>query len=230
MSTSADKLVEDYLDRLESELADFPSARRRELVQEISAAYRRGDEPRSRTRTRPTIRNLLDRMGDPADIAAEARGHDRPSRRPRRRRRHCRAPLRTLDSPAHPAPVGGLVLPVIGWLVGVVLLWTSVSLDDSARSCSGRCWCRGPCASRGSPPRRRSESSCISRRWAGQRETTSSARAAGTGPDRSASIRRSRSSPPPRSRSSSISAGAWAAGGRRDRLAARRARARPPRG
>ena len=35
MSTSADKLVEDYLDRLERELADFPSARRRELVQEI---------------------------------------------------------------------------------------------------------------------------------------------------------------------------------------------------
>ena len=73
MSTSADKLVEDYLDRLERELADFPSARRRELVQEISehiAEARAGLESENEAE----IRNLLDRMGDPADIAAEARG------------------------------------------------------------------------------------------------------------------------------------------------------------
>ena len=36
MSTRADELISEYLDRLEEELADFPSARRRELVQEIS--------------------------------------------------------------------------------------------------------------------------------------------------------------------------------------------------
>ena len=73
MSTSADRLVEDYLDRLERDLADFPSARRRELVQEISehiAEARAGLE----TESEAEIRNLLDRMGDPADIAAEARG------------------------------------------------------------------------------------------------------------------------------------------------------------
>ena len=48
MSTSADKLIDDYLDRLELELADFPPARRRELVQEISehiAEARAGLEP-----------------------------------------------------------------------------------------------------------------------------------------------------------------------------------------
>ena len=71
MSTSADRLVEDYLDRLERELADFPSARRRELVQEISEHIA---EARSalETETEADVRNLLDRMGDPADIAAEA--------------------------------------------------------------------------------------------------------------------------------------------------------------
>jgi uncharacterized membrane protein YphA (DoxX/SURF4 family) len=72
MSTSTDKLVEDYLDHLERELADFPSARRRELVQEISehiAEARAGLESESEA----DIRNLLDRMGDPSDIAAEAR-------------------------------------------------------------------------------------------------------------------------------------------------------------
>ena len=122
MSTSADKLVEDYLDRLERELADFPTARRREFVQEISehiAETRAGLESESEA----DIRNLLDRMGDPADIAAEARG----------------APVET-GAAATPVErrsgaldiaalilllIGGVVVPVIGWLVGVVLLWIS---------------------------------------------------------------------------------------------------------
>ena len=73
MSTSADKLVDDYLDRLEQELADFPAARRRELVQEISehiAEARAGLPDESEA----DVRNLLDRMGDPVDISDEARG------------------------------------------------------------------------------------------------------------------------------------------------------------
>ena len=93
MSTSADKLVEDYLDRLERELADFPSARRRELVQEISehiAEARAGLESENEAE----IRNLLDRMGDPADIAAEARGTPVDGTR----YSACRAPLRELST------------------------------------------------------------------------------------------------------------------------------------
>ena len=101
MSTSADKLVEDYLDRLERELADFPSARRRELVQEISehiAEARAGLESENEAE----IRNLLDRMGDPADIAAEARGHARGDGS---RCSACRAPLRSSRRRrAHPPP------------------------------------------------------------------------------------------------------------------------------
>ena len=59
MSTSADTLVEDYLDRLERELADFPAGRRRELVQEISEHI---TEARAElgTETEADIRNLLD--------------------------------------------------------------------------------------------------------------------------------------------------------------------------
>jgi uncharacterized membrane protein len=123
MSTSADKLVEDYLDRLERELADFPPARRRELVQEISehiVEARVGLEPENEAE----VRNLLDRLGDPTDIAAEARGS-----------------LEEQPAAAAPAPerrsgaldvvalvlilLGGVVIPVVGWLVGVVLLWIS---------------------------------------------------------------------------------------------------------
>ena len=73
MSTRADELINEYLDRLEEELADFPSTRRRELVQEISAHIA---EARAslENEDEASIRNLLDRMGDPADIAAEAAG------------------------------------------------------------------------------------------------------------------------------------------------------------
>jgi uncharacterized membrane protein len=122
MSTSADKLVEDYLDRLERELADSPSARRRELVQEISehiAEARAGLESENEAE----IRNLLDRMGDPADIAAEAHGtpvETEPAAAPVERRSGA------LDVAALILLlIGGLVIPVIGWLVGVVLLWIS---------------------------------------------------------------------------------------------------------
>jgi uncharacterized membrane protein len=122
MSTSADALVEEYLDRLERELADFPSARRRELVQEISehiAEARAGLEPE----TEADVRNLLDRMGDPADIAAEARG---PAPETVPTTAAVERGSGALDVVALVLLLlGGVVIPVIGWLVGVVLLWIS---------------------------------------------------------------------------------------------------------
>jgi uncharacterized membrane protein len=123
MNTNADRLVNDYLDRLEQELADFPAARRRELVQEISehiAEARAGLESESEAE----IRTMLDRIGDPVDIAAEARGPVEP------------APAATVVERRGNGLeiaalvlilIGGIVLPVIGWLVGVVLLWMSTA-------------------------------------------------------------------------------------------------------
>ena len=124
MSTRADELINEYLDRLEEELADFPSTRRRELVQEISAHIA---EARAslENEDEASIRNLLDRMGDPADIAAEAAGPpaaEAPPPPPQQ--------AKTRGSGWDVAAlvmllVGGLILPVVGWFVGVVLLWTS---------------------------------------------------------------------------------------------------------
>lgn len=123
MSTSPDRLVEEYLDRLEHELSDFPSARRRELVQEISdhIAEARAGVP---NQSEAEIRNLLDRTGDPADIAAEARGSaaETPpvvTRVVERRSGAVEVVALIL------LLIGGIVIPVIGWLVGVVLLWIS---------------------------------------------------------------------------------------------------------
>jgi len=123
MSSTADTLVNDYLDQLEAELADFSSARRRELVQEIAehiAEARTSLEVESEAE----IRNLLDRLGDPAEIAAEARGPEQPAEP---------APTVVVERRTSGLDiaalalllVGGLVLPVVGWIVGVVLLWIS---------------------------------------------------------------------------------------------------------
>jgi hypothetical protein len=72
MTTSTDRIVEDYLSRLRAALGDLPRARRRELVQEISdhIAEGRASLPRE---DEAAVRGLLHRLGDPDDIAAEAR-------------------------------------------------------------------------------------------------------------------------------------------------------------
>jgi len=115
MSARADKLVADYLKRLNAELRGLPRARRRELVEEISehitAARAEGD-----TEDEARIRTLLDSLGEPEDIAAEAR--ERLGVQPRRRGVVEVGALILL-------PFGGVVLPVIGWFVGVLLLWIS---------------------------------------------------------------------------------------------------------
>jgi uncharacterized membrane protein len=121
MSTAPDKLVERYLKHLEVELDDVPRDRRGEIVDEIAvhiAEARAGLEHE----TEADVRNILEGLGDPADIAADARE-------------------RFDVQPAAPAPaykpgwmevaalvfllVGGLILPVVGWVIGVVLLWVS---------------------------------------------------------------------------------------------------------
>jgi hypothetical protein len=115
MSSTADKLVGDYLKRLKAETSNLPRAARRELVQEIShhIAEARADLSAA---SEAEIRNVLDRVGEPAEIAAEAR--ERFGVGGRRARPLEIAALILL-------PIGGVVLPVLGWLVGVTLLWIS---------------------------------------------------------------------------------------------------------
>src|SRR5690349_24566858 len=72
MSTTPDKLVERYLKHLEVELEDLPRDRRREIVEEIAghiAEARAGLEHESEA----DVRNILEGLGDPADIAEDAR-------------------------------------------------------------------------------------------------------------------------------------------------------------
>jgi hypothetical protein len=115
MTMATGQLVDDYLGRLESELADLPRARRAELLDEIrehiaaaQAELEPGDEA--------GLRTILERLGDPADIAAEAR--ERSDVQPRQGRGLEIAALLVML-------LGGAIIPVIGWLAGVALLWAS---------------------------------------------------------------------------------------------------------
>jgi len=114
MSRTADQLVDDYLERLNAELGGLPRGRRREVVDEISEhiAEARADLAAS---NEAAIRNLLDRVGDPAEIAAEAR--ERFGIPPRRAGARETAAIILLL-------VGGFVA-FAGWIVGVILLWIS---------------------------------------------------------------------------------------------------------
>ena len=114
MKPAADRLVDEYLKRLDDELTGLPRARRRELVEEIAEhiSEARSALPRE---GEAEIRTLLDQVGDPADIAAEAR--ERFGIRTRRRGVTEIFALILLLA-------GGFVF-VVGWFVGLVLLWVS---------------------------------------------------------------------------------------------------------
>jgi len=114
--------IHTYLAALERACADLGPGRCDELVAEVrahidSVLADRGDA------TDAQLHELLDSLGSPADIAAAARADDAPS-------------------PAHSAASSGFAvrdvaaivllliggfLAGVGWVVGVVLLWTSPS-------------------------------------------------------------------------------------------------------
>ena len=112
--------VERYLQDLDEELRDLPDARRRELLGEIRehidsalAEAPGGDEA--------DVRNVLERLGEPADIAEEARQRFGVTRA----KPGIRETLAIIL-----LPIGGVIIPVLGWIVGAILLassnvWTS---------------------------------------------------------------------------------------------------------
>lgn len=114
MSTPlADRLVTDYLERLDAALTGVPPDRRNEIVGEIRSHIQ---EQRAslQDETDTDVYNLLERVGEPYELAAAARSES--------------------SAPAEPASSRGragaveilaLILTPLIWPVGVILLWTS---------------------------------------------------------------------------------------------------------
>jgi uncharacterized membrane protein len=72
MSYDPDKFIRIYLHGLDDALRDLPRGRRREVVEEIAGhiAEERSEHP---LETQAELLSLLERIGDPAEIAAAAR-------------------------------------------------------------------------------------------------------------------------------------------------------------
>jgi hypothetical protein len=109
---TADRLVEDYLQRLEATARHLPADRRAELVLEIREHI---DHALSETGTEDelAVRNALERLGPPEDIVAAAEPAPAPAPR--------------ADAPARRpwleiAAVIALLIPLAGWVVGFVLV------------------------------------------------------------------------------------------------------------
>ena len=114
MTTEVDALILRYLQDLEAQLQDLPAPRRQELLDEVAehiASARASLEPE----TEAGVRTVLERLGDPADIAAEARERfGVPPPGPR-------VPTPRLEIIA----IVLLVIPFLGWVLGVILVWLS---------------------------------------------------------------------------------------------------------
>jgi uncharacterized membrane protein len=116
-ATHADQLIDDYLGRLRVAAADLPSSVRDELIEDMRAhiAEARTREPQE---TDATILNILDRLGEPDTVVAEAsrRADDSDPHSPG-----------VQPGPYVPGPleIAALILLLFLWPVGVILLWIS---------------------------------------------------------------------------------------------------------
>jgi hypothetical protein len=106
----ADRLIGRYLAQLNAALQGIDASRREELLAEVHGHIEQG-----RTGLDPddaaSVRTLLDRVGDPAAIAAEAGAPPPGSRR--------------WDAWAPWLIIFGPVASGLGWIAGMLILWTS---------------------------------------------------------------------------------------------------------
>lgn len=110
---SVDPLIKDYLQRVRNVGRQLPRDSRDELVAQLEEHLRDAAPSGS---SRADVAAALDQLGDPEEIVAEES------------RRLGIAPARAGAREWWAIPlllVGGVILPVIGWLVGAYLLWTS---------------------------------------------------------------------------------------------------------
>jgi hypothetical protein len=112
-TTATDRLVADYLARLARAASRMPAPRRDELLAEIEEHISSGG-----AEDEASMRTLLDRLGTPEEIAAAAYDDTPPVALVRR-------PWAALEVAAFAMLTFGSFLLGIGWLVGVVLLWSS---------------------------------------------------------------------------------------------------------
>lgn len=123
--TPATALVEDYLQRLRAATAGLPQGPRAELLDHITAHLAETVAPDADI---VRARQVLDELGTPEEIASSARfeagtapvtGHEEPGRVDSDRSTRTTYDVLTLLT----LLLGGFVVPLLGWVAGVVMLW-----------------------------------------------------------------------------------------------------------
>jgi hypothetical protein len=109
-TSEADKLVQRYLARLDAALQGIDASRREEILADVREHIEQGRDELD-TDDAVDVRALLNRVGDPAAIAAEAGAPSPDSRR--------------WDVLAPWLIIFGPVASGLGWVAGIVILWTS---------------------------------------------------------------------------------------------------------
>lgn len=124
-SSTVERLVGHYLGRLDEAARALPPDRREELLSEIrehiaaSIAGGAGADEGA-------VRTMLDRLGEPAEIVAAATESSVPDSRAVEGSRRGRPQGIGLEIWAVVMlTLGSVIIPVVGWLVGVALLWSS---------------------------------------------------------------------------------------------------------
>ena len=112
MTYNSEPEIKHYLKRLSKAAQDLPRARRRELVSEIEQHIRE-TLIESPVDNEAEMLTLLDRLGDPEEIAAVASGRPEAAR------------STTTETWAIILLLLGGFVFLVGWFAGVVLLWSS---------------------------------------------------------------------------------------------------------
>lgn len=112
-TTAPDPLVDAYLRQLRASARKLPRHRRDELVQQIQEHLDEAIPPGS---SQADVRNALERLGDADAIVAEE--IERLGIRPAQAGKLEWIVVVLL-------PIGFVLIPVLGWMVGVILLWCS---------------------------------------------------------------------------------------------------------
>src|SRR5450759_781886 len=122
--STVDRLVDQYLTRLADAAQALPPDRRAELLSEIRehivAAMAESDGA-----DEVVVRTMLDRLGQPEDIVAAAVEDGPPKDPANPGRSQTRQRGLGLEIGAVVMLTLGSLIPVFGWAVGVVLLWSS---------------------------------------------------------------------------------------------------------
>ncbi|MDH5421006.1 MAG: hypothetical protein OEY55_04285 [Acidimicrobiia bacterium] len=116
MQSTNQTLIADYLMAVRDATRSLPTGKRETIIGDLEAHI---EQALSIDAGEAEIRTLLDRLGSPEAIAAEAGAND--------------APITSKKGPSRVREIFGLIglsagslfIPIIGWIVGVVLIWQS---------------------------------------------------------------------------------------------------------